>query len=353
MQGFTRESFRHIYLLSGTAPEYYGTGHQARSSVIQRALAPSSIQLHPIVSSPEDFWKDQGPGLLEELTVRMTENPGIILLDARDIDPAPFQKVAPVLTLDNLNFKAVEEIRRNLALKPARDFDSEDNMRSARFSFIAKAFPCLYYHLLLPGCDLKTSVRRYLGPMPLNQSPGEDSKAGEVKGTRMTELLFYAGGPGFISEELIHRLDSLFQPLGEAYMRVGGFSPKARIPYLQRMEAHQFADLLANSKMFLGYYGLSLYQAAASGCKVRGLITGHPYHDRLIRSWAQQSGAALLDAWEADSLANWEVDSLADRERGPDWTLQPDALNRGPSCLRAALRALLKAAERGNREKAD
>ncbi|HBS03897.1 MAG TPA: hypothetical protein DEA96_02955 [Leptospiraceae bacterium] len=349
MQAFSKENFRHIYLLTGTAPEYYGTGHTSRAEHIQSALSEYSFHFHSIVSRPEEFWEGEGRTILASIVDSMQTSPGIIILDARDIDPSPLQSLAPVLALDNSHRTA----RSDKASK-AGSIDSADLAKRRNSISMDRTFPCLYYNLLLPGCDLETSVRRYLGPRPVDAPGNSDSFPGpgnagsslDIPST--TDVLVYAGSPGFLSKDLLKRMDATLQGASSGYMRIGGTEPEVDIRYRKRMELPEFFRTLASCRIFIGYYGLSLYQAAASGCRVWGFATGHAYHDELIHSWAMQSGAPVLDPRKGkqshlsgisvirEDLQQW----LAGTE---GWTLQPGSLSRGGLCLGSALRGLFRA----------
>lgn len=370
MQTFNRDDFRHIYLLSGTAPEIYGSGHLARSSYIQTALSDFRIDLISVLSAPEEFWQKEGADFLCRLQTNASGGSSIVLMDARDLDPAPILPFAPVLALDNFSSHRTSRSQQESGLS-----------RVVHSSGSGKNYPCYYYDVLLPGCNLESSVRRYLGPAGIQTTDSAIKQAVKIDSAgngpesiaassraeaRPVEMLFYAGAPGFISPVLLETLDRLFQTSFRSYIRVGGTAPMTGIDYRQRLTDSQFHTLLHSADFFLGYYGLSLYQAAASGCFVWGLLIDQKYHDSLIRSWSEQGGGPILRSVAETNPATgqnsgprieiWQESESSKRRHGAHrhalsdliqaqqgWTLPSGSLLEGQTCLRAALRSLLRA----------
>ena len=343
MQMYSKEGFRRIYLLTGTAPEIYGTGHARRMPVLRQILPGCNLSIHPVMSPPREFWKhSDGQSLLKTIE-QSASGPGeeLVIVDARDLDPSPLLPYVSVLALDNQS-----ELRKD----PKVHYK---NRTRTRLPLLCAAHPCLFYDTLLhEGLSLEGSVRRYLGPSVQEGTVEEvrfdlqDRPSVSGSGPAM---VFYAGPPGFLSDTLVHSLDEyLSEAFGGQYIRVGG-SDAPSLP------SAEFQTLLNHSRFFLGYYGLSLYRAAASGCKTWGLLCGHPYHDDLILQWSSQSGGPLLGQGLApESRGEVGVFLAPDGENRSDsvkriqkmassdlgWTVPAGSLQRGRANFLGALRAL-------------
>lgn len=308
MHRFSKESFQRIYLLTGTAPDIYGTGHAARIPSIRDITSACLTEVHSVACEPDDYWKSaDGQSVLQLLRNRFKihGNPlsrDLVILDARDLDPSPLLPFASVLALDNRHpFRMTLESCR--AGRPPPSRKTEELIH-----------PCLFYDTLLhKGISLERSVRRYLGPIPpgvpqetlpdshrdagkgLHQDsgpashreagPGLPQASGSVSHRGPLRVVFYAGPPGFLSADLIRAMDEWNHHSDVEFFRIGG--QDRRLPWWQLVE------LLHGSDLFIGYYGLTMYQAAACGCLVWGLKTGHGYHDDLLSLWHQGGGPVL------------------------------------------------------------
>ncbi|MCB1137939.1 MAG: hypothetical protein KDK23_04250 [Leptospiraceae bacterium] len=264
-------------MLTGTAPEIYGTGHARRMPTVRDILPRCQLSVRSVLNRPEEFW-DSGEGQSFLTNIQeSTSQPGeeLVVLDARDLDPSPLLPFVSVLALDNQS-----EARKKCQSEYFR-----------QMPLLCAQRPCLFYDTLLhKGLSLATSVRRYLGPnSPASAAtPVSNLRSASNDFGSTPDMLFYAGPPGFLSDALIRSLDEwLNEAFAGRYVRVGGKDVPA-LPF------QEFQDLLHSARFFLGYYGLSLYLAAASGCKTWGLLSGKPYHDDLILQWSSQSGAPFL-----------------------------------------------------------
>ncbi|MBU41632.1 MAG: hypothetical protein CMN76_00315 [Spirochaetaceae bacterium] len=376
-------------MLSGIAPEIYGTGHARRAPIIREILSHCDLRLVPITDPPDQFWNGQGKSFLSEIAHSVS--PALVVLDARDLDPSPLLQYCSVLAVDNQS-----RHRKKLALRssdssssPAHSSGADayssatgwpeifggGSLRKKSLYLANDGFPIIYYDTLLPGCNLKTSVRRYLGPPT---QPGlQRSSAGKSpmrnSPPRKKGLVFYAGSAGFIADSRLNTLDRVFyQVFGDSYMRIGGSEPSVAIHHRARLDGAAYGALLEEAEFFLGYYGLSLYQAAAAGCAVWGLMPGHAYHDDLICKWSIQGGGPVLHAGpeldlplnpgrtslsrgaaprgaspEGASTTNilraTESEIKALKQLGSGWKETGDSAFDGAFAFRAALRALKRA----------
>ena len=318
----SKEGFQRIYLLSGTAPEFYGTGHAMRAPTLiswlqnRSSLPVVRIQI-PIAA--EGFY--QSPFARKTLESIRAE-PGLIVIDARDLKPEGFSSIAPTLLLDNRN-----------AMRPSRPGGQS---RTVDFS---QRFPIFYYDTLMhPQTLLRLCSERYLGMPPSIAGARDSQLEKDVPG-----VLFYAGPPGFLDAAELANIDGLFAAIsGISYRRIGGTVSSNNSDQRSevsgagpgRLDLVEFRQELQKNRFYLGYPGVSMIEAALLGCRVWGLRTGHAYHDWILDWWAAQTGAPILDLKSDNSseIAHWA-------QSGAGWKANRwDGFRRFQSLLTSILR---------------
>jgi len=334
------ESFRRIYLLSGTAPEIYGTGHRSRIPVlisVLQSFSRSSVELIEVTETPDRFLDlaSEGTGSSQSYLkgpgpAGSNSQPDLFVVDARDLDCRWIQQFGPVLALDN---NGPSGSRANVDEVPSAD--PAGLAEPAEPATIrSHCFPCLHYDTLLSSdLSLHRSVIRYLGPVP---EPIPAMGTGDSSDTGRRGLLFYAGATDFLDPGQVWALDSqCTESFPEGYLRVGGPEPSASQgpqEYVDRLSPKQYLGAMRDHAFFLSYFNLSLYQAAASGCRVWGLSGGSAYHQSLIEKWRSQSGGPAVGK-NLQEIPLWKAE-----RRG--WTLSAGALDQGPQRLRRAVQML-------------
>lgn len=221
-----------VLIISARGP-LAGSGHTERCRVLAGYLKDQGIKVQEAGLPLET-------GQVE--TASFSGRFSLVVLDARDYDPAHLPFPGPILCLDNR---------------------SGSRGQSDRYFF--------YDTIPHPDLDLFTILRQAL-VRPIPYDP------------QKRQVLIYAG-----SQILPRYLQLLFRGPGSLPVLVVGQSSFAGARRVQRLAPDAFRRELARSRYFFTYYGQSLFESLsiAGLCPVLYSI-GSPYHDFLSTSIARQ-----------------------------------------------------------------
>ncbi|MBX7056900.1 MAG: hypothetical protein K1X75_02460 [Leptospirales bacterium] len=247
----------------------FGSGHETRMSLFcdyakskQQTAAlyqsESPLQLLPLLSSAE-------------------KSPDLIILDARDVDPQPFARIAPCIALDNRH--------------ACRDASSRPEPQE---------FALIFHDTLPhPAVDLGLALK--------NALLADDLLQCRYRGAS-SQLLIVGGQlrwPIYGWNWLQH-LRAANPELEFCYL---GASPPAPLPgdlplrVLPRMPRREFLDLLCNARAALVYPGMAMLEAWRLQLPFALYDGGSAVHATLVEDLRQRAKLPALKASLADNPA--------------------------------------------------
>lgn len=252
-----------LHIIAGAKQECYGTGHVVRMQRFREYLKKEHPELqsdlynlHTCFNRPAN---EVRAGILAEAE-HWPVLSGILLIDARDINPHIFNELSYVQG-GELKIVALDN---NYLSEPGRDFAGSKSTENI-----------FYYHTLPSHLSREDRLSRVLVDpafVNLKRPPAQG------------HVLVYTGSEGFLSKQQVKLLTG---KLSKIY--------KSERIRLISAGSTGLKYALSESSALVTYFGMTLFEAWAAGRKTAGLLTGKQPYDSLLMNLNQRYGLPVMD----------------------------------------------------------